>query len=171
MKRLALTTLLLSACSENGNAPRGTDGTTTDPGTVAVTGDIETGDVSQTGVTTGSTSTGTAGDTSTGGFNGAQMAKELIRLGGDLRDAQRDLRDAKRDQRDAKRELAKASAPVFFLECLERRTGKTVDGDIIERHIRRNTKDAQACKAKYTEMSELERADFVIAWVTKQEAP
>ena len=83
------------------------------------------------------------------------MAKALITLGGDLR--------------DAKRELAKASAPVFFLECLERRTGKNVDGPIIERHIRRNTKDAQACKAKYTKMSELERADYVIAWVTKQE--
>lgn len=67
MKRFALTALLLcAACPEDGDDTSGTDGTTTDPGTVAVTGDIETGDISQTGITTGSTSTGTAGDTSTG---------------------------------------------------------------------------------------------------------
>ncbi len=86
---------------------------------------------------------------------GAEMAEELLTLGGDIRDAER--------------ELAEASAPVFFLECLERRTGKKVNGAVMERHIRRNTKEAQACKAGYAEMSESERADYVMAWVAKQE--
>ncbi len=96
-------------------------------------------------------------------FNGSDMAEDLVTLGGDLRDAERDLRDVKL-------ELADVSAPVFFLECLERRTGKDVDGAVMKRHIRRNTKDAKACKAEYADMSEAARADYVLAWVAKQDA-
>jgi len=51
-------------------------------------------------------------------------------------------------------ELDPMAKTVVFMDCLEEQTGKDVRGPDIERHIKRNSKESQACRKKLVAMSD-----------------
>ncbi len=85
----------------------------------------------------------------------SEIAQDLLRLG--------------REQYIAEQKLSDMYSVVFVLECLERRTGKRVDGDLMEWHIRRNTKAWRECRKDFQSMDPKQLETQALAWMARQD--
>ena len=67
-------------------------------------------------------------------------------------------------------ELDPMAKTVVFMECLEEQTGKPMRGPDLERHIRRNTKESQACRKRLIAMSDDEIREHAMKRVEESKA-
>ena len=67
-------------------------------------------------------------------------------------------------------ELDPMAKTVVFMECLEEQTGKHMRGPDLERHIKRNSKESQACRKRLVAMSDDEIRQHAMKRVEESKA-
>ena len=67
-------------------------------------------------------------------------------------------------------ELDPMAKTVVFMECLEEKTGKPMRGPDLERHIKRNSKESQACRKRLIAMSDDEIREYAMKHVEESKA-
>jgi hypothetical protein len=67
-------------------------------------------------------------------------------------------------------ELDPMAKTVVFMECLEEKTGKHMRGPDLERHIKRNSKESQACRKRLIAMSDDEIREHAMKRVEESKA-